>query len=305
MADKARQETDKYLRKMEREIRKVYEQARDEITEKWDEYMSRAPERLTELLQAYNDAPKGERRAAKQAYQDALQEYTLRNEHYMQMLMDVTDRIANANEIALNYTNDQLAHIYGINYNQKIDGLSQTGINFEIVDEHTIRNLITQGDIQLPYKHLDRIKDRRWNTRRLNSAVLQGILQGESMDKIAERILPVVSNDANAAIRNARTMVTGAENKGRLDRYEDLQEQGAVLRKVWIATNDDRVREWHLDMDGQEQELDAPFIDGLGNELDYPADPTAEPETVYNCRCSMKSHVIGVKNADGKIRYFR
>ena len=305
MADKARQETDKQLRKMEKEIRKIYEQAQDEITQKWNAYMEKGQERLNELWQAYEDAPKGERRNAKQAYQDAVRSYTLQNEHYENMLKDVSDRLSRVNEIALNYTNDKLAGIYTINYNQKIEGITDSGLRFDIVDEHTVQRLIKDGDIQLPYKHLNRVKDRRWNTRRLNSAVLQGILQGESMHDIAERILPVVNNDANAAIRNARTMVTGAENRGRLDRYEDLQEQGAVIKKVWIATHDDRVREWHLDMDGQEVDLDEPFIDGNGNEIDYPADPSGAPETVYNCRCSMKSHVVGVRSASGKIRYFK
>ena len=144
-------------------------------------------------------------------------------------------------------------------------------------------------------------KDMAWNTRKINSAVLQGILQGESITKISKRLLPILDNNESAAVRNARTMVTSAENHGRLDRYHDYEDEGIVMTKMWLATPDGRTRDWHLDMDGQEVPVEDPFIDGLGNELEYPGDEMAPGETVYNCRCSMRSHITGVRGADGRI----
>lgn len=301
MSDKARRDTDKQLEQMEKELDKIYRDAQSEITEKWNAYMSKEQSNLDSLRKAYLEAPDDEKAAAKRAYKNAAIEYTLQNKHYKDMLSDVTDRIADVNDIATRYINDRLVNVYMMNYNQKVDGLSGLGIRFNLIDESTIRRMVKDGDIKLPYKNLDRIKDKLWNTKQLNSSVLQGILQGESMKDIAARILPVVNNDKNAAIRNARTMVTGAENRGRSDRYHDLEEDGAVIRKVWISTEDERTREWHATMDGQEVELDEPFVDGLGNEIMYPADPSGAPETVYNCRCSMKSHVIGFRRSDGTI----
>ena len=137
----------------------------------------------------------------------------------------------------------------------------------------------------------------------MNSAVLQGIIQGDSMDRIAERILPIVHNNESAAIRNARTMVTGAENQGRLDSFQELQDMGTVIKKKWIATLDDRVRAWHAEMDGDEVDLDENFVDGNGNELQYPGDPDAEPETVYNCRCAMEAVIVGFKDENGNVNY--
>ena len=54
-------------------------------------------------------------------------------------------------------------------------------------------------------------------------------------------------------------------------------------------------------MDGQEVDPDDVFVDGNGNKLEYPGDPSADPSTVYNCRCSMKTHIIGFRKADGRI----
>ena len=92
-------------------------------------------------------------------------------------------------------------------------------------------------------------------------------------------------------------MVTGAENAGRLDSYENLANQGVVQKKVWIATPDERTRESHLDIDGEEVDIEQEFSNGLM----YPADPNGEPEEVWNCRCSMRTHIIGFMNADGTI----
>ena len=172
-----------------------------------------------------------------------------------------------------------------------------------------MRQRIKEGDIQMPKKKISVPEDKRWNTKYINSQVTQGIVQGESMDKIADRIFPeimaksdtdgktskqmaeLLNRNRQAAIRNARTLVNGVENKGRQDRYNDLERKGCVIKKIWIATEDNRTREWHADMDGQEVDNDEMFIDGNGNELEYPGDPNAEPETVYNCRCTMRAEI--------------
>ncbi len=288
---------------MEKRIRKIYKQARREITAEWDKYMKHGQERLSVLYDLYVNADYKDKQAAKQAYQDALNAYTLKNNRYRDMIADVTLRLAKVNQIAIDYLNGEMPQIYQVNYNQAIRGIKQLGIDFTIVDEATIERRITDGDITLPRKELNITKDMLWNTKQLNSSLLQGLLQGESIVKIAERILPIVGNNENAAIRNARTMVTGAENQGRLDRYKQLEKQGAVLNKVWIATHDGRVRDWHLTMDGQEVGIHQKFTDGNGYQLDYPGDPSAHPSTVYNCRCSMKTNIIGVKSKTGRITY--
>jgi hypothetical protein len=64
-----------------------------------------------------------------------------------------------------------------------------------------------------------------------------------------------------------------------------------VLR-VWHATHDDRVRAWHLDMEGQKRPPGAAFADGLGNVVRFPGDPLAPPETRINCRCTLGFEVL-------------
>lgn len=304
MPDKARVWTDKRLEIMERHLTAVYTQAQEEIGEKWEAYMQRAEKRLENLYNAYLSAPPDKKQEYLQKYQTALQNATLKNKWYRDMIDETTLRLANVNKIASDYINDQIPAIYATNYNYIDPELKSVGIKWTLRDEYTVRNMM-KDTLPLPQRTLNYAKDMLWNRRQINSALLQGILQGESIPKMAKRLYPIVGNNKVSAIRTARTMVTGAENRGRQDRYEDYEEKGVVMTKVWLATPDGRTRNWHLSMDKQEVAVDEFFEDGLGNALEYPGDPSAPANTVYNCRCSMKSHIIGMRQSDGTIKRIR
>lgn len=172
---------------------------------------------------------------------------------------------------------------------------------FNLLDGDTLDRLIRDGAVKMPERQLKVPKDERWNEKQLNSKLIQGLENGESIMDIANRMLSVVGkNNEASAMRNARTMVTSAENHGRLDSYENLASQGVVQKKVWIATADDRTRESHLDMDGEEVDIDEEFSNGC----QFPADESCgDPSEVWNCRCSMRSHIVGFMRADGSISY--
>jgi hypothetical protein len=133
--------------------------------------------------------------------------------------------------------------------------------------------------------------------KKINSQVLQGIIQGESIPKIAKRIRNVQEMNKDAAIRSARTIVTGAENKGRMDSYKRAQDDGIILQKEWLSSNQPgRTRDWHLpgDFESTVVDIDKPFVNSMG-EIMFPGDPSADGANVYNCRCSMASVVKGFK----------
>lgn len=172
-------------------------------------------------------------------------------------------------------------------------------VSFSLIDETTVARLQKSGDITLPQKKVSVPKDEAWNTKQMASKLLQGINNGDSIPAIAKSLTQVIGNNMASATRNARTMVTGAENAGRNDSYTNLAEQGVVQKKVWIATADDRTREEHLEMDGEEVDIDEEFSNGC----QYPADPAGDPATVWNCRCSMQDHIVGFLREDGSISY--
>lgn len=304
--DKARKQTDKKLRQMEREITKQYRKSAKGIAKSWNAYFKEANKEIQSYETALATAKKhGDKKGIERAEKDlkqAKENLTLYSQRYSDMIQETARNLATSNEKALSYVNGNMPEVYTMNYNYTEKIVENMDVDFSAVSESVVARRFKDGEI-VPRKRLSVPKDMRWNAKQMNSAVLQGILQGESMDKIAKRLQPIIGNNKESAIRNARTMVTQAENVGRLDGYKQLQDKGAILKKIWIATGDKRTRAWHDSMDGQEQDIDEPFIDGNGNKLMYPADPDGAPETIYNCRCSMATRVVGIRKADGRIEY--
>ena len=293
--DKARKKTDQKLKKLEKELYDLYSRSADDIAAKWYKYMESHEKTIRadyeELQKAKKSNDKDAIAAAQEKYERTIKNVTLNNDRYKAMLNETTAKLAHVNEIALSYVNDEVPKVYTLNYNefanQEIDGYS-----FTLVNERAVKNLFESNKIELPPKKLDITKDTAWNAKNINSQLMQGILQGENILKIAKRLQNVTDMNRNSAIRNARTMVTGAENKGRQDSFKKAQSDGVIMTRKWVATHDERTRAWHSDLDGVEVGLDEPWENDYG-EIMFPGDPTADPANVYNCRCSIRAHVKG------------
>lgn len=293
------------LEEMEERIAKIYSTAEDEISQKWDIFMRKANARVASYQEAYDAALKlGDSEAidkAKEALERAIRNQTLGNAHYAAMVRQTADRLTDTNIIAQNYVNGKMATCYTIAFNDTSNDISDTiqGYSFELVDESTIRELAKDPDIlRLPYKEIDETKDVRWNTKNINSQLTQGILQGESIPKIATRLQNVTNMNRNAAIRNARTMNTSARNLGNLDSMREAAENGVLIKKTWLTVDDDRTRASHSALNEETIDLDEKFSNGLM----FPGDSKGDPCEVYNCRCTMVSEIYGFQR-NGKINF--
>ena len=118
-------------------------------------------------------------------------------------------------------------------------------IAFNLVDEHTVKRLTVRKQKILPPRRVLKSKDVHWNKKKLQNALLQGILQGDSIGKLAGRFQDVTGMNHTAAIRNARTAFTGAQNGGRQAAYEEAYQMGIDVVKHWTATKDLRTRDSH------------------------------------------------------------
>ena len=290
MRDVARVYTDRELHKLTKEMERVYSRALSETQERWNRFAAqheaKAQELWLNIRRAGNDPEKVA--AAKAAYYNYMQKTTFGNAEYKRTVDEIATRLAHIDQQTYRTVNGLLPDIYAKNYNSI--KLPEHYV-LKIVDKNTVTNLALK-DIQL-------LKDVRWNVKRLNSEILQGIMRGESMDKIARRLRPFVGGNKAAAIRNARTAVTSAENAGRLDSMRDAEtELGLIYKKQWIATHDDRTRDSHADIDGEIVDLDELFSNGC----EYPGDPKGDPGEVLNCRCTMNRVLWGIVQADGRVK---
>ena len=198
---------------------------------------------------------------------------------------------------------------------KKTDDESYKNIVFNMMNENTVERMRKQRKMNVPYVDLINIpKDRRWNQKFITSQFYQAMMNGESIDDIANRLFEEIDKKSlkgrtpeqrrsieernrQSSIRNARTMTTNAECGGRLDSYRELDSQGVVQKKVWVATPDDRTRPSHIDMDGEEQNID----DAFSNGCQFPGDGNGPAEEVWCCRCTMRDHIVGFRRADGTI----
>lgn len=294
--DKAHGYADKTIDEIEKELKEIYATAQKELAKKAEAYMNKfiaEDEKQRKLL----DTGK----LTEKEYQQWLKKKVMSGQRFTKMKEQCAEQLTHANEIALDHINDKMADVYAVSYNaleKDVKGLS--GYSFHIVSPDTVKTLAGRDSSLLPYKKLDPAKDIPWNMKAINSEVLQGVLQGESVKAITKRVFGYTTQSGKdqaeiahkmqvAAARTAQTLITAAENKGRQDSYDRAEKDGVIIEKEWIATIDHATRDSHRDLDGTSVPEDKPFDNGLM----YPGDPSGRAEEVYNCRCTMAAIVKG------------
>lgn len=119
------------------------------------------------------------------------------------------------------------------------------------------------------------------------SVIEQAAEEGWSVNRTAETLVDAV--DAVAPSRAealARTDLNGLANGASVHLATVSKDPDATVYKTWLATNDDRTRETHVEADGQSVLVNETFDVGLSR-LSYPGDPFGPPEEVMNCRCTV------------------
>lgn len=301
-------ETDKELQKLERKIKSVYKQAEKELSEEWEKYIAGWDEvvdgktirhkglleRYAEEYEAYQNG-----KYTKEQFEAWYFAQVGRGERWDALRQKMANRMVNANQTACSMINDTTPGIWSMNYNYEgyvIDDYTENpGVDWTIINENTVKNLMMQNKSILPLPEQVGVnvpKDQRWNEKKMTNALLQGILQGKSIDKIADSFQAVSGINRTSAIRNARTSVTSAQNSGKQSAYDKIyKERGIKYQKEWDAARDKRVRESHAMLDGVRVDYDERFPNGLM----YPGDfSIVIPSEVYNCRCTMRRVIPGL-----------
>lgn len=290
------------LKKLRARLDTIYSEAEKGMTEKVNAFFADF-ERLDKQKKALVDAKK----LTQEEYDKWRKNKLLMGDKYKDLRDSIAERVSDTNAIATQYMNGELPKVYAHNFNQVGTNVERQvkGYSFDLVNENTVRKLSTSKKTLLPYRKHDGKKDVRWNTKRVNSQILQGILQGESAEQMKKRLMNVTTMNKESAMRNARTAVTSAQNKGRLDAMEKVEEDGIIMGKEWIAAQDERTRDWHLALDRVIVPVDEPFmahieygkkvVHSFDDPIMYPGDPNADPCNTYNCRCTIAEVVLGYK----------
>ena len=286
MPDYGQKATDAEFRRLRAKINDVYKQAYKEIEQKGREFAQAHARREAQLRQMVADGK------MTQADFDAwMRGQVFQGEQWQKKKQQMADTLYHADQVAQQMVNDSRYNVFAANANYMGYSLEHDrGIktNFGLYDADSVRRLVKkEPDLLPPKKMVGKDKSYQWYNRQVQTAITQGIIQGESLDKIAHRIGKQTGETSmTAMLRNARTMQTGAQNAGRIEGLHQAQELGIKVKKQWMATLDSHTRDAHADLDGQIADVDEPFDSELGPIM-YPGDPDADPANVWNCRCTL------------------
>lgn len=285
MPDYGSRIADKAIDQTARKIRDVYKKAGCDLHDKLDAFMKRHQAKGKIMFEKLAN---GEITQAE--YHSWMRGQVFIGKQWREKI-DSAARIMNhANAEAMMIVNAGKMDVFAENYNfaaYQLEKRVRGAVSFNIYNGETVARLLKKNPKMLPEWKIHERKDYAWNRQKVENSITQGIIQGEGINQITDRLVEsLITTNENRMRTFARTAMTGAQNAGRQKQMEDAEEEGIRVKKRWVATLDSRTRDTHQELDGQEVPVNEPFeVEGM--EIMYPGDPNAEPELVYNCRCAM------------------
>ncbi|MCM1315136.1 MAG: phage head morphogenesis protein [Prevotella sp.] len=270
--DSAYLATQDIFNKIVAELKDIYGQAYNSLIENM-------PETCSESIKMKKRLETG--KITQEEYQEWLTEKLLIGKYQRKRLDNLSEILTETDLNATDITNRNLPEIYCLNNNYTVSRIGEhykIDINFLIFNENAVRLLIQENPDLLPKT---KIHDRRYNLKKINSAIALGIVNGESIDEIAKRVAKIANTNRTSATRTAATMVTTAQNVGRMHGYKRCQQMGMTIKHSWLSATDKHTRASHMAINGQIAAIGEKFSNGL----EYPGDPNGNPAEVYNCRC--------------------
>lgn len=129
--DKARQKTDKKLKTLEREIKRVYRDdlSLQKVKAEYDAYMSMVEKRVEASYRAFvSETDKIHKDELKRVYMGQIAALTRDNFQYKMIVRRFVRTMAEVNQRALDLANAEMSEIYVLNYNQVAEECKRVGI---------------------------------------------------------------------------------------------------------------------------------------------------------------------------------
>lgn len=297
--DYGHEQTDKMLKDLEKKIRKEYKQAAREVEASMNKWLAQYKKNDTKMRELWKSG-----KITKSDYTDWRKKQIILSDKWKAQREELTARMMEADKAASKLINEHKLDVYALNYNYgtyEVEKGTKINTGFSLYNRDTVARLVKDNPNLLPppgKKTSERIRKKelkRWNKKQVQSVMTQGILQGESIQKISKRLAVAVGEkNAYSHYRAARTMTTGAENAGRMASYKRAEDMGIKMGKTWLAAHDNHTRRSHREYDG----MTIPLKEEFAPNLMFPGDPDAEPAEIYNCRCTMIADIMSIDGID-------
>lgn len=288
MADYGTVATDKTIRDLEEQIKSIYAEAMDDIQRKMDEFTRKHKVKESILRERLR-----KNEITQDDFDDWMRGQVFQSKQWKLKRDEIEQVLTGANKLATALVNERAADVFATNANYMSYTLEHgAGCNFgfSLYDRDAVVSLIRDDPKVLPEWKIDEPKDYIWNKKKVNRQVTLGIIEGESLDKIAKRLVESLSSQNFNHMRTfARTAMTGAQNSGRETSLRRARDMGIRVFKEWMATLDLHTRNSHRALDGERVPVMRAGRDTrrFSNGLRFPGDPDGPAKEVYNCRCTL------------------
>ena len=279
--------TDKKIKKVESQLENVYTEAYQDISKKLKDFTDKYAAKDAIYQEKVKNGEMSE-----EDYKRWEKGQVFQGKQWQAKKDQIAETITHSNKIASKIVNGEARNVFAANANYMAYDLEHgAGINFGfgIYDGFTVAKLVKDDPKLLPEWKINEPKDYIWNQKNLNNALTQGIIQGEGIEKVANRVATSLSmKNKNMSFTFARTAMTGAQNAGRDQSLMDAKAKGIKLIKQWMATLDNHTRDTHAAIDGETIKVgDKWHPMTFSNGCRYPGDPNGPAHEVYNCRCTL------------------
>lgn len=276
--------TDRAIKDLERRIAEIYVDAGTEIINNHMKDFEDYEEQLNGLKKQLEDGS-----IDYDGYKARLNQIASSESWFTGSVERIADTLVQSDRFAAQIVNDEVPRVFAENLNYetyRFEHRYAVDTTFHLVNQDTVKQLLTDS-YGVPQAVIDEVKAKGWNTQHVQNEIIQGVVQGKSIPDIASGIMRVSGMDCRDAVKTARTMMTGAQNSGRLEAMQRLAAKGVNVKKQWVATLDDRTRESHRLADGEIADVNEEF---KTTGLMEPGDPNGDAAEIMNCRCTMVSY---------------
>lgn len=286
MADLGAIYTDKEIENLNHRLHGIYKEAEKDINRKMKDFNERYKVKEAKYAKQVEEG-----KITQEQFDNWKKGQVFQGKQWQAKKASIEQTLHNSNLIASQIVNKQAIDVLQMNLNYSSYAMEKgMGVNFgfNVYDKTTVINLIRNEPNLLPVYKPKAGLDNAWNSKKITRQITLGIIEGESLDDIANRLAKATSSqNMNSMMTHARTLMTSAQNSGRLISYKNAEKLGIDIEKEWMATLDSHTRDSHAGVDGERQPLDKKFSNGLM----YPAEVGGAPAEVYNCRCTMVSNI--------------
>jgi hypothetical protein len=181
--------TDEYLGELEKRIAKLYSKASKKAVKKVENYLEQFEEEDAEKRQEYEsgEISKDEYSKWRRNLMIVGAFYVLRNE--------LTNDLTNVDVKAMQFAASTMLDVYALNVNYEmycIEHDLMVDLGYSLYNRKAVERLINENPKLLPRPKVNIPKDIKWNRTHIQTAITQGIIQGDSIPDIAKRLERVV-----------------------------------------------------------------------------------------------------------------